>query len=334
MAAITPSSVSTHRALKWQNLDLVCEIGSVFGPSNLWVSDSNGQLRQRMTFPVRTGLYTPPGPFAESFYMAERWLRSKRGALQHAIIHDLNYGESKARYGRGKEHDLILDLANAIAPVCKEPRSVDPIVVSVLLVRFGLAEFCRDYGKDLSSQSFSLERSLGINSQAANVAAERAYTLLLSGDWQSALSLYEEAIANHGPHMAALNDIAFIYATYLPGNKYGLKIASWVAQETYRGSVMECAVIDTLGWSVYRHGGDVEEAEKHLRYAFERVRPGDQYYITAAYHLMAVLLVVGKKHEAETIFSSLAECSPLNAIDQESYAAATALFAKGEAKTG
>ena len=335
MQVIALNDVSTHRAVQWPNIDVVCSLGSAFGPSDLWVFDPQHGLRQRMTFPVRTGLYAPPGPFPENFYMAEKWLRAKQSALQKAIIHDLKYAESKARYGRGKEHDLIRDLANAIGPICEEPHRVDPIIVSVLLVRVGLAEFCKRYGKDAwRSDSFSLERALGMNSQAANAAAERAYTLLLSGNWKDALALYEEAIANFGYHMGALNDIAFIYATYLPGDQHGLKIARWVAQETYRGTVMEAAVIDTLGWSVYRHTGDVTEAEKHLRLASQQLEVGDQYYITASYHLVAVLVASGKTAEAETLYRSLAGCSPHNAIDRESYSAARQLFGNRDAQAG
>jgi tetratricopeptide (TPR) repeat protein len=214
-----------------------------------------------MTFPVRASLYAPPGPFPENFYRAEKWLRAKQPELQKAIIQDLKFGEKQAHYHRGKETDLVCDLANAIEPICREPYPVDPIVVAVLLVRLGLNQFCRRYGQASYSRDWSLESALGINSQAANVAAERAYALLLGGNWKDALALYEEAIANNKQHMGALNDMAFIYATYMPGTERGLRIARWVAQETYRGSVSEAAVMDTLGWSVFRHTGDVKEAK-------------------------------------------------------------------------
>jgi hypothetical protein len=151
---------------------------------------------------------------------------------------------------------------------------------------------------------------------------------LLSGNWRGALTAYEDAVANNPGHMGAMNDMAFIFANYMPGTTKGLDLAEWVAQETYRYTAPESAVMDTLGWSIFRHTNNAAKAEEYLRLAFRLIRPGDQFYISGAYHMMSVLCALGKRTEAETIFQTMSNCVPLNAIDKESYEAAVRLIQK------
>jgi hypothetical protein len=95
--------------------------------------------------------------------------------LRKAIIQELKYPERKQKYGRGKEHDLIADLANAIASTCEKPYPVDPVLASLLLLRIGLDRFCSDRSPGIGF--WTLADAMGINHRAADSAAKRGHRL-------------------------------------------------------------------------------------------------------------------------------------------------------------
>ena len=117
--------------------DVVCDLGE---QSRLfWLYNEQGQERQ--LFPVRVGPSRRPGPYPEAFYAAQKWLRRNRDQLVKRIIEEFDYGAKRGDYGRGREAELVRDLAKVIAPACEKPHPVNPILAAAVLVRIGLDEF-------------------------------------------------------------------------------------------------------------------------------------------------------------------------------------------------
>jgi len=300
---------------------LACAVGR---ESNLWwLYDDEGQGRRLL--PILTGPYTPPGPYPEAFYRAQKWLRLKRTEIQKTIIEVFDYGSKKDLYPRGKESDLVLDLADALAPLCHEPSPVDPTLVAALIFRLGLAEFCRDFDQGPRFKPWSLEEALGFDAQAANEAASRGGALFYSGDWKAAIPFYQKALSHYPVHVAAMNDLAYIYATYLPGEKKGLEYAEFLLMNTSKGEARECEILDTAGWSYYRHAGDLVKSEEYLRDALKLRKPGEPYYISLAYHLMSVLKDANKIADLNVIYDTLSGVHATNQFDREAHVLAKKL---------
>jgi tetratricopeptide (TPR) repeat protein len=299
---------------------LVCKLGQQSGLS--WRFDECG--RERDLTPIRIGGVRRPGPYPEGFYRAQKWLRRKRLDLQRCIIEQLDYGSKREQYGRGREVLLVTDLATAIAPICHKPHPVDPLLVATLLVKIGLDNFCEGYDQDQTNlELWSLERALGLDSNEANNLAWKGNKLLIAGNWKDAVQLLERALTLCPLHFDALNDLTYIYGTNYPKCEQGLEYARQLFHRTIES---EPAVLDTIGWAGFRHGGNIDTVEVCLREALKGLKPGESFYITVAYHLMAVLIAREKNGEAYSLFEQFVHFPATNAIDEESLTSAKQLM--------
>ena len=89
----------------------------------------------------------------------------------------------------------------------------------------------------------------------------------------------------------------------------------------------EPAVLDTIGWAGFRHGGNLDTVELCLDEALKWMNPGETGYVSVAYHLMAVLIARNKKDEAISLYQKFSEFPPINIMDEESLAEAAKLMA-------
>jgi tetratricopeptide (TPR) repeat protein len=295
--------------------DLVCDLGE---QSHLfWLYNEQGQERDLL--PIRMGPSRRPGPYPDAFYAAQKWLRRNRDQLVKLIVEEFDYGARRDDYGRGREADLVWDLAKVIAPACKEPHPVDPPLAAAVLVRIGLGEFCKGYEEPNSdSSSWSLERALGLDPNKANDLTARANRLLYAGRWKEAVPLLENALSYCPLHFNALNDLTYIYGAYYPRCEKGLEYARLLYHRTLQGDPNEPEVLDTIGWAGFRHGGNIDTVEACLRQALKWVKQGESGYISIAYHLMAVLVAQEKRAEASTLFGTFVNLPPTTVIDSES----------------
>jgi len=312
-----------EQRIREQTEDLVCELGNA---SNLGIRfDDDGQMRHLM--PIPTGRrYVPPGPYPESFYRAQKWFRRHRTELQKAIIEDFDYGSKASRYGRGHEVELVRDLARIIAPICNEHSPVDPLLVAVVLLRLGIDEFCRGYQAKDEWGAWSLEQVLGIDPLEANQAAQEGGELLWQGKWEAAIPFYEKALSKYAFHMRAMNDMAYIYATYFPSQRKGLEYAQRVFSYSLKGDPDEGYVLDTAGWASYRYNHNLETAEELLRESLSLIAPGENGHISVVYHLMCVLKDAGKTDEVKGLWQTIDATQAVNPLDQESHKCARALI--------
>ena len=195
----------------------------------------------------------------------------------------------------------------------------------MVLLRLGIDEFCRDYESSLQPGRWSIEEALGIDRRAAEAAAVRGNELLWQGHWQEAIPFLERALARYAFHRMALNDMAFICATHFPSDPRGLEYARRVYYNTYRGDPSECSILDTAGWVAYRCSHNLTLPEDLFRKALALVSPGTDGYVSIVYHLMAVLKDAEKIDEFRAFWQNIVRMKPINALDQESFAAAREL---------
>jgi tetratricopeptide (TPR) repeat protein len=287
-----------------------------------WRYDENGAERELM--PVRMAAASRPGPFSEPFYRAEKWLRLKRNELRKAIVEDFDYATKRADYGRGHEATLVSDLAHSIGPICQAPYPVGPLLAAAVLVKIGLDKFCDGFGEPQTNTGsrWTLESALGLDLNKANECSIRGNQLLVAGQWREAVPLFEEALALCPWHFNALNDLTCIYGMYYPKCQQGLDYA----RQLYRRTLdSEPAVLDTIGWTGFRHGGDLDTVEVCLQEALKWMKPGESGYISVAYHLMAVLVARQKNDEATALYQKFSHFPPTNFMDKESLSEAAKL---------
>jgi Flp pilus assembly protein TadD len=127
------------------------------------------------------------------------------------------------------------------------------------------------------------------------LTAALATKLAKAGRSEEAARLYRELIQRAGNDPIALNNLAVLYADDLadPGQ------AVTFAERAYALS-REPAIVDTLGWALYRRGapGDLERARSLL----ESVR-ASLTSASARYHLGAVLLAAGAADDGRRLLS-------------------------------
>jgi tetratricopeptide (TPR) repeat protein len=150
----------------------------------------------------------------------------------------------------------------------------------------------------------------------------------MAGNWKEAVLYFEETLLSYAFHFDAMNDLAYIYATYVLGHPKGIEYARRVLVNTPKSAGIDCAVLDTAGWAAYRHAHRLDRAEVHLRKALSYLKPGEQFYPTVAYHLIAVLVDAGKQGEAKRLFETFSHLPVTHLFDEQSIRAARALLGR------
>ncbi len=126
------------------------------------------------------------------------------------------------------------------------------------------------------------------------LAAALATDLTRAARAKEAAPLFEELLERSQKDVVALNNLAMFYADELNAPDKAVEFA----EKANKLAPKKAAIIDTLGWSLYRQNTpeSLERAEKLL----ERVR-SDLKSPGAKYHLGAVLIARGKEKEGKAL---------------------------------
>lgn len=140
----------------------------------------------------------------------------------------------------------------------------------------------------------TLEEAAKKNPGDPLIAAALANYLTVAGRYQEAASKYEIALQFAQDDIVALNNLAMIYADKLDDPKRAVELAERAAQKARH----QPAIVDTLGWALYRRGekGDLERAKKLLTSIEGKLESS-----TAKFHLGAVLIASGQRDEGRAL---------------------------------
>lgn len=251
------------------------------------------------------------------------------------------FGHAKREsYPRGKEAELVTAISEAIGDVVGG--NVAPVLVAAILFKEGLdglwfgyrdlddhvremVDYFSSIGDDESALKI-LKRALEKNPESPEANYRCGSILDDLGRWTEAIEYFEKAIESNPTHHLALNALGFILIEYAVEPKKGFEYAKRALGMTWRGSWEEAGVLDTVGWAYYEQERDLVRAEKCLRRSVALTLPTEPYYITASYHLLAVLVEEGKVVEARGVFERILPVVPHNPIDKKCYREARRLM--------
>lgn len=167
--------------------------------------------------------------------------------------------------------DTASALAQAGRAVKVEPKSAEP---HIMLGELHLAR------KEYSAAQAAFQEALAVQPDSAAAAFSLAKLAEASGKRQEAVSRYREIVAQHGAFVPALNNLAFLYAEGYGKKEEALRYAF----SAFRLEPGNVAVMDTLGYALYRNGRSTDAVKVLERAANLTPRdPTVRYHLALAY---------------------------------------------------